>query len=63
MRTVACRVGRAIALIAILGLTLGFTPRARAQESGGYTVTVQVYTCPPGMTADTLVGDDCALVT
>lgn len=52
-----------VALSVTLGSPLGFAPRAGAQSDFPDSIVLQVHTCPPGMTAETLVGDDCTPTT
>jgi hypothetical protein len=56
----------AFGLLAVLALSAVLPLAAwtgRAQQMPPATITATVYTCPPGVTADTLVPADCSLVT
>lgn len=56
------RVGTAVfALMA--GLMLAVTPPVGAQNDFSDSIFLQVFNCPPGMTADTLVAGDCTPAT
>jgi len=47
----------------MVGLMLAFTPPVGAQNDFPDSFVLQAYNCPPGMTAGTLVGDDCTPTT
>lgn len=54
---------RLVAVLAVSAALPAAGPAVRAQESVTFTVTVRVFNCAPGMTADPLVGEDCAPTT
>jgi len=55
--------GSAVALVMAVGLALGVAPGAGAQDGVANSISLQVFNCPAGVTADTLVADNCALAT
>ena len=47
----------------LLGVAVGFATGVAAQADVDNSISLRTYNCPDGMTADALVGDDCAPVT
>jgi hypothetical protein len=52
-----------MALAVMLSWLMVDTQNASAQLDVENSISLQVFNCPPGMYADTLVGDDCTLAT